>query len=279
MDPSQYLPIVRRALEEDLAVAGDLSAEAAVPAETAVSAHIIARKAGRIAGLEVTEAVFSEVDRATSVELVASDGDSVKAGTTLGRIQGNARAVLTAERTALNLLGLMSGVATATAQLVDLVAGTGARIADTRKTTPGLRVLEKYAVRMGGGINHRFGLYDAVMIKDNHLIAAGGIRPAVEAARARVGHAVKIEVEVTNFDQLQELLEVGADIVLLDNMDIPDMRKAVEMIGGRMITEASGGITAETIRAVAETGVDVISVGWITHSAPSLDVALDFLGP
>lgn len=279
MDPSQYLSIVRRALEEDLAVAGDLSAEAAVPAETTVRAHIIARKPGRIAGLEVMAAVFFEVDRATSVELVAADGESVKADSTLGRIQGNARAVLTAERTALNLLGLMSGVATATAQLVDLVAGTGVRIADTRKTTPGLRVLEKYAVRMGGGINHRFGLYDAVMIKDNHLIAAGGVRPAVEAARARVGHAVKIEVEVNNFDQLQELLEVGADIVLLDNMDIPDMRKAVEMIDGRMITEASGGITAETIRAVAETGVDVISVGWITHSAPSLDVALDFLGP
>jgi nicotinate-nucleotide pyrophosphorylase (carboxylating) len=277
MDPSQYLPIIRRALEEDLAVAGDLSAEAAVPAEAVAAANIVARKPGRIAGLEVAAAVFSEVDAATSVELVAADGDSVKADSTLGGIQGNARAVLTAERTALNLLGLMSGVATATARLVDLVAGTGVRIADTRKTTPGLRVLEKYAVRMGGGINHRFGLYDAVMIKDNHLIAAGGVRPAVEAARSRVGHAVKIEVEVTNFDQLRELLEVGADIVLLDNMDIPDLQKAVEMIGERMVTEASGGITAETIRAVAETGVDVISVGWITHSAPSLDVALDFL--
>jgi len=277
MDPSQYLPIIRRALEEDLAVAGDLSAEAAVPAEAVAAANIVARKPGRIAGLEVAAAVFSEVDAATSVELVAADGDSVKADSTLGGIQGNARAVLTAERTALNLLGLMSGVATATARLVDLVAGTGVRIADTRKTTPGLRVLEKYAVRMGGGINHRFGLYDAVMIKDNHLIAAGGVRPAVEAARSRVGHVVKIEVEVTNFDQLRELLEVGADIVLLDNMDIPELQKAVEMVGERMVTEASGGITAETIRAVAETGVDVISVGWITHSAPSLDVALDFL--
>lgn len=276
MDRSQYLPIIRRALEEDLGIAGDLSAEAAVPASVSSEAHLVARRSGVIAGLEVAAAVFTEVDPTTSVELVVSDGDRVKAASTLAEVRGSARALLSGERSALNLLGLMSGVATATAELVDLVGGTGARIADTRKTTPGLRVLEKYAVRMGGGINHRFGLYDAVIIKDNHLIAAGGVRRAVEAARARVGHWVKIEVEVSDLDQLSELLEVGADIVLLDNMDLPELRKAVEMVGGRMITEASGGITAETIRAVAETGVDVISVGWITHSAPSLDVALDF---
>jgi nicotinate-nucleotide pyrophosphorylase (carboxylating) len=198
-----------------------------------------------------------------------------RAGTVLAEVTGPARGVLTAERTALNLLGHLSGIATATAGLVAAVAGTGARIADTRKTTPGLRALEKYAVRMGGGVNHRFGLHDAVLVKDNHLAAAGGIRPALAAVRDRAGHLVKIEVEVTSLDQLAELLEVGADVVLLDNMDRATMRRAVEMVDGRMVIEASGGITLDSVRAVAETGVDLISVGWITHSAPRLDVALD----
>lgn len=274
MHPSQYLPIVRRALKEDLGLAGDLTSDAIVAPAT-VSGTVIARQAGTIAGLDVAAAVFSEVDSAIVVDLLVKDGKKVEAKTRLARVEGTARSILTAERTALNLLGLMSGVATATARLVDLVEGTGVRIADTRKTTPGLRVLEKYAVRAGGGVNHRFGLYDAVMIKDNHLIIAGGVIKAVEAARAHVGHTVLIEVEVTSLVELRELLKVGADIVLLDNMDIPTIRKAVAMVGGRFLIEVSGGITPETVRQVAETGVDVISAGWITHSAPNLDVALD----
>ncbi len=276
MHPSQYLPVIRRALEEDLGLAGDISAEAAVPIATRVTARIVARRSGRVAGLEVARAVFFEIDPALDVELHASDGDDVEDGTVVGIVSGTARSILTAERTALNLLGRMSGVATATARLVKAVAGTGVKIADTRKTTPGLRVLEKYAVRMGGGINHRFGLFDAVMIKDNHIVAAGGIRAAVEAARARVGHIVKVEVEVTTLDQLTELLEVGADVVLLDNMDIATLKEAVQMVDGRMVTEASGSITIDTILRVAETGVDIVSAGSITHSAAVLDVALDF---
>lgn len=276
MHPSQYLPIIRRALEEDLGLAGDISAEAAVPLETVATARIVARRSGRLAGLEVAGAVFLEVDPTVDVQLLAIDGDDVEPGTTIGRVSGNARSILTAERTALNLLGRMSGVATATARLVDAVAGTRAQVADTRKTTPGLRVLEKYAVRMGGGINHRFGLFDAVMIKDNHIVAAGGIRAAVEAARARVGHMVKIEVEVATLDQLVELLEVGADVVMLDNMDLATLKEAVQTVAGQIVTEASGSITLDTILAVAETGVDIISAGSVTHSAPVLDVALDF---
>jgi nicotinate-nucleotide pyrophosphorylase (carboxylating) len=221
--------------------------------------------------------VFLTVDSSTELRLLADEGEVVASGTKLATVAGNSRSLLEAERTALNLLGMMSGVATATARLVSEIAGTKARVADTRKTLPGLRLLQKYAVRVGGGINHRFGLFDAVMIKDNHLIAAGGIRQAVEAVRARVGHTVKIEVEVTTLDQLAELLGVGADIVLLDNMTAAQLRDAVKMIDGRMISEASGGITPATIREIAETGVHVISSGWITHSAPNFDVALDFV--
>ena len=276
MEPSQYLPIIRRALQEDLGLAGDISAEAAVSADAVSTARIVARRSGRVAGLDVARAVFLEVDSELEVVLSVSDGDDVEGGTTLGRVSGAARSILTAERTALNFLGRMSGIATATARLVAAVDGTGVRVADTRKTTPGLRALEKHAVRMGGGINHRFGLFDAVMIKDNHIVAAGGIRAAVEAARARVGHMVKIEVEVTTLTQLAELIEVGADVVMLDNMDPPTLRKAVQLVDGRMVTEASGSITVDTIRAVAETGVDIVSSGAITHSAPVLDVALDF---
>ena len=276
MEPSQYLPIIRRALHEDLGLAGDISAEAAVSAGAVSAARIVARRSGRVAGLDVARAVFLEVDAGLELVLSVSDGDEVEGGTTLGRVSGAARSILTAERTALNFLGRMSGIATATARLVAAVDGTGVWVADTRKTTPGLRVLEKHAVRMGGGINHRFGLFDAVMIKDNHIVAAGGIRAAVEAARARVGHMVKIEVEVTTLTQLAELIEVGADVVMLDNMDPPALRKAVQMVDGRMVTEASGNITVDTVRAVAETGVDIVSSGSITHSAPVLDVALDF---
>jgi nicotinate-nucleotide pyrophosphorylase (carboxylating) len=278
VNPNQYLPIVRRAIAEDLGLAGDLTSDAiAVPA--AVSGTIVARGAGTVAGLEVAAAAFTEIDHATVVDSLVKDGTKVTRGTKLIRVQGTARSLLTAERLALNILGMMSGVATATAQLVDLVKGTGARISDTRKTSPGLRILEKYAVTVGGGINRRFGLHDAVMIKDNHLIIAGGVRRAVEAARAYVGHTVLIEVEVTSLDALRELLDVGADIVLLTNMDLATIRSAVELVDGRFLVEASGGITPETVRAVAEAGVDVISAGWITQSAPSLDVGFDLDDP
>lgn len=267
--------LLRRALAEDLGAAGDITSEATLPPDLRVGAEVVAREAGVIAGLDFSLRTFALVDPITSTEAFVGDGDSVAAGTVLGHVAGPARGVLTAERTALNLLGHLSGIATATADLVRLVEGTGARIADTRKTTPGLRALEKYAVRMGGGSNHRFGLHDAVLIKDNHLAAAGGIRPALEQVRERVGHLVQVEVEVTSLRQLAELLEVDADVVLLDNMDLETMAEAVRMVDGRMVTEASGGITRETVRAVAETGVNLISVGWITHSAPRLDVALD----
>ena len=276
MDRSIYQPIIDRALAEDLGLAGDLSAEGAVPPATLGRANLVARADGVVAGLQVAADVFDTVDSDLKVEVLATDGDRVSIDQVLIEISGSARSLLTAERTALNLICLMSGVATATARLVEAVSGTNARIADTRKTIPGLRALQKYAVRMGGGINHRFGLSDAVMIKDNHLLAAGGVRPAVEAVRARVGHTVTVEVEVTSLEQLRELLEVGADIVLLDNMDLDTLAEAVRMVDGRMVTEASGGITIESAAAIAATGVDVLSSGWITHSAPALDMALDF---
>jgi len=269
--------LISVALREDLGVAGDLTSEACLPADVVGRGRIVARAAGVAAGIDAACRVFAVVDDRVVVRTPITDGERVEAGAVLAEVSGPARSLLTGERTALNILGRLSGIATATATLVAAVAGTGARIADTRKTTPGLRGLEKYAVRMGGGTNHRFGLYDAVMVKDNHVVAAGGIRPAVEAVRARVGHTVTVEVEVDTLDQLAELLDVGADVVLLDNMDVPTLRRAVGMVAGRMVTEASGGITAETVRAVAETGVDVISVGWITHSAPALDVALDLV--
>jgi nicotinate-nucleotide pyrophosphorylase (carboxylating) len=278
MHPSMYEDAIARALDEDLGEAGDLTSEAVVGPDALVSGALVARRPGQIAGLEVAGAVFAAVDQRIEVTYHQTDGDKVGAGTRLATVTGRARSVLTGERTALNLLGHLSGVATATAAFVARVAGTNARIADTRKTTPGLRALEKYAVRMGGGINHRFGLSDAVMIKDNHLIAAGGVLSAVEAARRRVGHLVKIEVEVTTLTQLEEVLEVGADVVLLDNMDLATMVEAVQLVGGRLVVEASGGITLDNVAEVARTGVDVISVGWITHSAPALDVALDLEG-
>lgn len=276
MDWERVDPLIRAALDEDLAGAGDLTSEGAIDAGAVSVADLVARESGTIAGLPLAVRVFAMVDGRISVSGHVSDGDPVDAGSILATVEGPSRGVLMAERTALNFLGRMSGIATATADLVRRVEGTGTRIADTRKTTPTLRALEKYAVRMGGGINHRFGLYDAVMIKDNHILAAGGIAAAVRRVRERVGHTVKIEVEVETLDQLSELLSVGADIVLLDNMGLDDLRAAVELVDGAMVTEASGGVTADTVRAIAETEVDVISVGWITHSAPTLDVALDF---
>ncbi len=272
----QYDEIIRHCLEEDLGVAGDITSAAVIDATALAEGSLVARQSGVVAGMEVASRVFETVDRAVELRVEVGDGSFVERGAVVGIVSGPTRSVLSGERTALNLIGRMSGVATATRRLVDLVAGTRAVIADTRKTMPGLRVLDKWAVRLGGGVNHRFGLGDAVMIKDNHLVAAGGVRRAVEAARAKVGHTVRIEVEVSSLQQLEELLEVGADIVMLDNMDVTTMARAVELVSGRMKVEASGAITAENIRAVAETGVDVISVGWITHSAPQLDLALDF---
>ncbi len=270
-----YEEVIVAALAEDLGVAGDLTSDAVVAADARAAGRLVARQEGRVAGVEVAAAVFAELDPAIRVEIVAGDGTDVAAGAVLATVAGPARGILTAERTALNLLGRMCGIATATRDLMRLVAGTRARIADTRKTTPGLRALEKHAVRMGGGVNHRFGLYDAVLIKDNHLALAGSVADAIKAARTRAGHLVRIEVEVESSAQMAEAIAAGADVVMLDNMSPGELRQAVDLAAGRVTLEASGGITPATVRAVAETGVDLISVGWITHSAPALDVALD----
>ncbi len=269
--------LVRRTLAEDLGLAGDPSTDAAISPDARGTAEIVARQSGTIAGLDVALAVFPAVSGGVTATAAVVDGDRVDAGTVLARLQGPTRALLTGERAALNLLGHASGIATVTRSVVDAVAGTRARIVDTRKTTPGLRALEKYAVRCGGGHNHRFGLFDAVMLKDNHLVAAGGIAPAVAAVRAQVGHTVHVEVEVDHLEQVHEALAAGADSILLDNLDDDDLRTAVGLVAGRAITEASGGITPDRAAAVAATGVDVISLGWLTHSAPRLDVALELL--
>jgi nicotinate-nucleotide pyrophosphorylase (carboxylating) len=271
-------PIVRAALLEDLGRAGDITTEAIVPADAEVEAVIAARQPGVVAGLEAALLAFELVDPSLRFERVRGDGARVTRGDTVARIEGRARSVLGAERTSLNLLSRMSGVATATRALADAVAGTKAKIVCTRKTTPGLRTLEKEAVRLGGGANHRFGLDDAMLIKDNHIALAGGVRPALERAKRHAGHLVKIELEVDTLDQLAEALEVGVDAVLLDNMSPETMRRAVLMVDGRAITEASGRINLETAPAVAATGVDLISCGWITHSAPILDLGLDIAG-
>lgn len=267
---------VQQALEEDLGGAGDITTAATIPDDRQTRGAIVARTAGVIAGIDLAVAAFLQTDPAINIEVLRSDSARVSAGDKVLSIDGPAAGILTAERVALNFLGHLSGVATATAALVDAVKGTNAKIVCTRKTTPGLRALEKYAVRCGGGHNHRFGLYDAVMIKDNHIAAVGGIAGAVEAARAAVGHTVKIEVEIDGLDQLDAALNAGADIIMLDNMSTDDMKRAVEKTGGAAVLEASGNVTVETVRAIAETGVDIISSGWITHSAPSLDLGLDF---
>jgi len=271
-------PIVQAALLEDLGRAGDITTEAIVPAETEVEAVIAARQPGIVAGLGAALLAFELVEPSLRIERVCNDGAQVSRGDTVARIEGRARSLLAAERTALNLLSRMSGIATATRALADAVAGTKARIVCTRKTTPGLRTLEKEAVRLGGGANHRFGLDDAMLIKDNHVALAGGVRPALELAKRHAGHLVKIELEVDTLDQLAEALEVGIDAVLLDNMSPETMRRAVLMVDERAITEASGRINLETAPAVAATGVDLISCGWITHSAPILDLGLDIAG-
>ena len=276
LSPLEIDDVVTRALAEDLGRAGDVTSIATIPKDATAHAIVVARKAGVIAGLPLVAAAFRKLAPDVAITPHARDGASIATKTALMHVTGPARAVLAAERVALNLLGHLSGVATATHEFVRRVKGARTRICCTRKTTPGLRALEKYAVRCGGGFNHRFGLDDAMLIKDNHIAVAGGIRAVLERARASAGHLVKIEIEVDGLDQLGQVLAVGlADAVLLDNMDVADMSKAVAMVGGRLPLEASGGITLESIEAVASTGVDYASSGWITHSAPSLDVALD----
>lgn len=275
LHPLTFEPIVRAALAEDLGRAGDITTDSIVPADAVATARLAARRDGRVAGLEVALSAFRILDPAAELRVEHGDGSDVAPGGTIATVTGRARALLTAERTALNIMGRLSGIATATRALVRAVEGTRARIVCTRKTTPGLRVLEKHAVRLGGGFNHRFGLDDAVLVKDNHIAVAGGIRPAVERVRAAIGHMVKVEVEVDTLDQLRELLTLPVDVVLLDNMDPETLRRAVAMVDGRMVTEASGNVTLSTVRAIAEAGVDMISVGWLTHSAPNLDIGLD----
>ncbi len=276
--PSALLvePSVRAALLEDIGRAGDITSELTIPAEARSTARIVARKPGTIAGLIAAEAAFRLVDPQTRFRAEAPDGSTVASGTTLATIEGLSRSLLTAERVALNFASHLSGVATATRALVDAVSGTKARIVCTRKTLPGLRTLQKYAVRCGGGFNHRFGLDDAVLVKDNHLVAAGGIGPAIERVREGLGHMVRIELEVDTLAQLEEALALGVDCVLLDNMPPEILRRAVAMAKGRAVLEASGNVTLVSVRAIAETGVDYISSGAITHSAPNLDLGLDF---
>lgn len=267
---------VAAALEEDLGQAGDITTDPIIPAGATAKAKIVARKAGVIAGQDLAAASFKALDAHAEFVADVADGGKVEAETRIAHVKGKARALLTAERTALNFLGHLSGIATLTAAHVAAVEGTKARIACTRKTTPGLRAFEKYAVRAGGGVNYRFGLYDAVLVKDNHIAAAGGLAQALECLRARSGHLVKVEVEVDTLDQLEEALRFPIDAVLLDNMDTATLKKAVALAGGRVLTEASGGVTLETVRKIAETGVDLISVGALTHSAPRLDLALEW---
>ena len=268
-------PIVRACLLEDLGRAGDITTDLVVPAEAAGAYALVARDAGTVAGLQAAQLAFGLVDPAVSFSACVNDGARVRPGDRLAVVSGPVRAILTAERVALNLLGHLSGVATATATVADAIAHTHARVTCTRKTTPGLRVLEKYAVRAGGGTNHRFGLDDAVLVKDNHIAAAGSIKEAVRRVRQGAGHLVAIEVEVDTLEQLAELLLDPVDAVLLDNMTPGQTARAVELVAGRMVTEASGKVTLETAPALAEAGVDLISVGWITHSAAVLDIGLD----
>jgi nicotinate-nucleotide pyrophosphorylase (carboxylating) len=282
--PLLYEPLVRRALEEDLGRAGDLTTDAVVPVDARGEARVVARSEGRVAGLPAALSAFRLLDGAVAVEPRAADGDDADAGQILAVVRGPLRPILSAERTALNLLGRLCGIATTTRSIVRAVEAAerggapAARVVCTRKTTPGLRALEKHAVRCGGGANHRFGLDDAVLIKDNHRAVAGGVAESIRRARAHAGHLVKIEIEVDTLAELDEALAAGVDVVLLDNMGLEELAEAVRRVraaGGGTLTEASGGITPETAPAIAATGVDLLSIGWITHSAPSLDVALD----
>jgi nicotinate-nucleotide pyrophosphorylase (carboxylating) len=276
--PSPFLVerAVRAALEEDLGTAGDITTDAIIAADAQSEVEIVARNAGVIAGLDVAEAAFRALDGNVQFTRLIPDAAKVDPGASVARVAGKTRALLSAERVALNFLSRLSGIATLTAAYVAAVEGTGARIVRTRKTTPCLRALETYAVRAGGGVNHRFGLFDAVLVKDNHIAAAAGIAEALGRVRARIGHLVKIEVEVDTLDQLREALTFKIDAVLLDNMDTATLTQAVALVGGRVPVEASGGVTLETVREIALTGVDLISVGALTHSAKSLDLALEW---
>jgi nicotinate-nucleotide pyrophosphorylase (carboxylating) len=282
LHPDAFLPglaieeAVHRAFAEDLGRAGDITSAATIPEATHAHAVMVARQAGVIAGLPLAVAALQQLSADINIQAHARDGDTVGKGIHVLTISGTARAVLAAERTALNFVGRLSGVATLTADYVRHTAGTKMRICCTRKTTPGLRALEKYAVRCGGGFNHRFGLDDAVLIKDNHIAVAGGVRPVLERARKHIGHLVKVEIEVDTLAQLREVLDTGlADVVLLDNMDVATLREAVKLAAGRVVLEASGGVTQASIAAIAATGVDYASSGALTHSAPNFDVALD----
>jgi nicotinate-nucleotide pyrophosphorylase (carboxylating) len=267
---------VRRALAEDLGRAGDITSMATIPEKKTATAKLAARKPGVLAGLACAAEAFRQLDPSIEFRPKKRDGEQLKADDIAAEISGNARAILSAERTALNFATHLSGIATLTAAFVAKVKHTKAKIVCTRKTIPGLRALEKYAVRCGGGMNHRFGLDDAILIKDNHIAVAGGVAAALKAARASAGHLVKVEIEVENLDELAEVLNAGgADVALLDNMDTATLRRAVEINDGRLALEASGGVNLETVAAIAETGVDLISVGALTHSAPALDLGLD----
>jgi nicotinate-nucleotide pyrophosphorylase (carboxylating) len=269
--------VIELALSEDIG-SGDLTVQSVIPEYARATGDMLLKSDGVVSGMGVVARVFRRVDPAISWQPAVTDGASLTRGAPVGAIEGPARSVLTAERTALNFIQRLSGIATLTRTFVDAIAGTAAQIVDTRKTSPGMRVLEKQAVRHGGGANHRMGLFDGVMIKDNHIVALGGdagIEAGVQAARKRIPHTVKIEVEVANLDQLRLALASGAEIVMLDNMSIEEMRAAVELAAGKAVLEASGGVTLETVRAIAATGVDLISVGALTHSAPALDISLD----
>ena len=267
--------VLRRALVEDLGRAGDITSNATIPSDHVSSGQIVARAPGTVAGLAQSTRAFTLVDPTVDVTHDVTDGSAVAAGERLAIVSGPTRSLLAAERTSLNLLGHLCGVATVTAKMVRRVAGTKAQIVDTRKTLPGIRALQKYAVRCGGGANHRFGLDDAVLIKDNHIAAVGSLSAAVKAARHAVAHMVKVEVEVDTLEQLDEALAAGVDAVLLDNMTAAELSEAVHRVGGRCVTEASGGVTPATVAEIAASGVDVVSVGWLTHSAPQLDIGFD----
>ena len=268
-------PVVMSALAEDLGRAGDVTAQACIAADTRLSAVFAVRQPGVVAGLACARIAVLALDPGARFEECVADGDLTQPGDVLARVEANARALLSAERTALNLLGRLSGVATLTHAYTTAVSGTKARIADTRKTTPGLRHLEKYAVRCGGGLNHRFGLDDAILIKDNHVAACGGVAEALKRARAAAGHLMKIEVEVDSLAQFDEALPLAPDVIMLDNFSLEDLATAVRLAAGKVTLEASGGVNLQTVRGIAETGVDVISVGALTHSAPVLDIGLD----
>jgi len=268
-------PVVRAALAEDLGRAGDVTSQACVPADARLRAVFVSRKAGVVSGLACSRLAIAELDPSADFKSAVEDGTRVGPGGKLAWVDANARALLAAERTGLNLLGRLSGVATLTRAYVDAVEGTGATIVDTRKTTPGLRALEKYAVRCGGGVNHRFGLDDAILIKDNHIAACGSVGEAVLRAKAAAGHLMKVEVEIDRLGQLEDALKYGPDVLMLDNFSLADLAEAVRRAAGRAVLEASGGVSLETVRAIAETGVDVISVGALTHSAGVLDIGLD----